>query len=102
MVAAKAVGADTVAALRCKLLQSDTSLSRKYRILFSLRNIPGAAAEEAIVAGRSDLELATPVQATPRQATKAFQGLVQVSRTLQLCSGMRWHTAWVKGRMQQQ
>lgn len=52
MVAAKAVDFDTVAALRCKLLQRDTSLSQKYRILFSLRNIPGEAAEEAIVAGQ--------------------------------------------------
>lgn len=54
MVAAKAVDFDTVAALRCKLLQRDTSLSQKYRILFSLRNIPGEAAEEAIVAGLKD------------------------------------------------
>ena len=53
MVAAKAVDANVVAALRHKLVQPDTSLSQKYRILFSLRSIPGPAAEEAIVEGES-------------------------------------------------
>ena len=51
MVAAKAVDADIVATLRHKLVQPGTTLSQKYRVLFSLRNIPGPAAGEAIVEG---------------------------------------------------
>lgn len=51
MVAAKAVDADIAAALRHKLVQPATTLSQKYRVLFSLRNIPGPAAGEAIVEG---------------------------------------------------
>lgn len=51
MVAAKAVDAAIVAALQSKLVQPDTTLSQKYRVLFSLRNIPGPAAGQAIVEG---------------------------------------------------
>ena len=51
MVAAKAVDAAIVAALQSKLVQPDTTLSQKYRVLFSLRNIPGSAAGQAIVEG---------------------------------------------------
>lgn len=51
MVAAKAVDADIVAALRHKLVQPGTSLSHKYRVLFSLRNIPGHEAGDAIIEG---------------------------------------------------
>ena len=51
MVAAKAVDAEVVAALRRKLVQPGSTLSQKYRVLFSLRNLPGPAAGEAIVEG---------------------------------------------------
>ncbi|KAL3157850.1 hypothetical protein ABBQ32_012264 [Trebouxia sp. C0010 RCD-2024] len=54
MVAAKAVDADIVAALRHKLVQPGTSLSHKYRVLFSLRNIPGHEAGDAIIEGLKD------------------------------------------------
>ena len=40
-----------VDALRRKLLCASTSLSQKYRVLFSLRNISGAAAHEAMMDG---------------------------------------------------
>lgn len=53
MVATKAVDADIVAALRYKLVQPGTSLSQKYRVLFSLRNIPGTDSGEAIIEGTS-------------------------------------------------
>ncbi|KAL3159871.1 hypothetical protein ABBQ38_010271 [Trebouxia sp. C0009 RCD-2024] len=54
MVATKAVDADIVAALRHKLVQPGTSLSHKYRVLFSLRNIPGMESGEAIIEGLKD------------------------------------------------
>lgn len=51
MVAAKQADAKTVAVLRQKLTQPNTTLSQKYRILFSLRNIAGPDAEEAMLQG---------------------------------------------------
>lgn len=53
MVSAKMADANVVASLRRKLVHPETSLSQKYRVLFSLRNIPGAAAEQAIVEGHT-------------------------------------------------
>jgi hypothetical protein len=52
MVSAKVCDDTVVAGLRRKLVHPDTSLSQKYRVLFSLRNMPGSAAEEAIVEGK--------------------------------------------------
>lgn len=76
MVAAKAVDADIAAALRHKLVQPATTLSQKYRVLFSLRNIPGPAAGEAIVEGTG---LKCSLQ-TPRSQLK--QGQL-------LCAGLK-------------
>ena len=53
MVSAKIADDNVVASLRRKLVHPETSLSQKYRVLFSLRNIPGAAAEQAIVEGHT-------------------------------------------------
>ena len=53
MVSAKMSDDNIVASLRRKLVNSETSLSQKYRVLFSLRNIPGPAAEQAIVEGQN-------------------------------------------------
>lgn len=58
MVAAKRTDIDVVATLRHKLVQPETTLSQKYRVLFSLRNIPGSAAESAIVQGISGSQVA--------------------------------------------
>lgn len=44
----------TVASLESKLLNTNTSLSDKYRILFSLRNIAGHAAHQAMLQGLKD------------------------------------------------
>jgi len=40
-----------VAKLRNKLVDSSTTLSQKYRILFSLRNLAGSNAHEAMLLG---------------------------------------------------
>jgi hypothetical protein len=42
-----------VEGLRRKLIDSSTSLSQKYRVLFSLRNISGANSHLAIMEGAS-------------------------------------------------
>lgn len=42
-----------VAKLRNKLVDSSTTLSQKYRILFSLRNLAGSDAHEAMLLGIS-------------------------------------------------
>ncbi|KAA6425385.1 MAG: deoxyhypusine hydroxylase [Trebouxia sp. A1-2] len=52
MVSAKVSDDTLVARLHRKLVHPHTSLSQKYRVLFSLRNMPGSAAEEAIVEGK--------------------------------------------------
>ncbi len=52
MVSAKVSDDTVVAGLRRKLVHPHTSLSQKYRVLFSLRNMPGSAAEAAIVEGK--------------------------------------------------
>ncbi|DBB09843.1 hypothetical protein WJX82_010128 [Trebouxia sp. C0006] len=54
MVSAKVSDDTVVAGLRRKLVHPHTSLSQKYRVLFSLRNMPGSAAEAAIVEGLKD------------------------------------------------
>ena len=84
MVAARAVDADIVAALQHKLVQPGTFLSQKYRVLFSLRNIPGPAAEEAIVEG-TGLTCSSKLQVV----AEAVANRVQASKTPQLCSGTR-------------
>lgn len=53
MVAAKTADPATVAVLRQKLANPATTLSQKYRILFSLRNVPGSDAEEAMLLGKA-------------------------------------------------
>ena len=53
MVSANMADENVVASLRHKLVHPETSLSQKYRVLFSLRNIPGPAAEQAIVEGNT-------------------------------------------------
>ena len=42
-----------VEALRVKLLSPKTSLPQKYRVLFSLRNIAGEAARQALAEGET-------------------------------------------------
>ncbi len=42
---------EVVAKLRTKLADSSTTLSQKYRILFSLRNLAGSDAHEAMLLG---------------------------------------------------
>ena len=54
MVAATQADAKTVAVLRQKLTRPNTTLSQKYRILFSLRNIAGPDAEEAMLQGTTN------------------------------------------------
>ena len=51
MVSATAATDGVVARLRQKLVHPATTLSQKYRVLFSLRNIAGPAAENAIIQG---------------------------------------------------
>lgn len=84
MVATKAVDADIVAALRHKLVQPGTSLSHKYRVLFSLRNIPGMESGEAIIEGTSLV-----CSSTFKLAAEPIAARLQDSRTHQLCSGTR-------------
>lgn len=43
--------AETVESLRQKLLDPNTSLPEKYRVMFSLRNVAGHAAHEALLTG---------------------------------------------------
>jgi hypothetical protein len=43
---------EVVAKLRTKLADSSTTLSQKYRILFSLRNLAGSEAHEAMLLGK--------------------------------------------------
>jgi hypothetical protein len=45
------VAEDLVHSLRSKLVDQSTPLSRQYRVLFSLRNIKGEAAREALENG---------------------------------------------------
>lgn len=40
-----------VAALEKKVVDAGTSLPEKYRVLFSLRNVAGAAATKALITG---------------------------------------------------
>ena len=51
MVAERVVSESMIVDLRGKLTDIRTSLPQKYRILFSLRNIKGEAAREALAAG---------------------------------------------------
>ena len=44
---------EVVAKLRTKLADSSTTLSQKYRILFSLRNLAGSDAHDAMLLGNS-------------------------------------------------
>jgi len=43
--------ADVVAALERKIVDTSTSLPEKYRALFSLRNVAGSAATQALTTG---------------------------------------------------
>lgn len=45
---------DVLVALERKVLDTSTSLSEKYRVLFSLRNVAGTAATKALIAGGYD------------------------------------------------
>jgi deoxyhypusine monooxygenase len=45
------VAPEAVASLRAKLESGDTPLPEKYRVLFSLRNIEGQEAHEALALG---------------------------------------------------
>lgn len=45
---------ETVSRLRAKLLDPNTSLPEKYRVLFSLRNLAGKEAHEALLTGGCD------------------------------------------------
>lgn len=51
MVAERIVSDKVIEELRGKLTDASTSLPHKYRVLFSLRNIKGEAAREALAAG---------------------------------------------------
>ena len=46
-----------VAKLREKIVNPETTLSQKYRILFSLRNLAGAEAHEAMLLGKYMLKI---------------------------------------------
>ncbi len=52
MTAGRHVDDTVVEALRLKLLSPKTSLPQKYRVLFSLRNIAGEAARQALAEGK--------------------------------------------------
>ena len=51
MVAEHVVSDSVIVDLRRKLTDKDTPLPQKYRVLFSLRNVKGEAAREALAAG---------------------------------------------------
>jgi len=53
MTAGRHVDDTVVEALRLKLLSPKTSLPQKYRVLFSLRNIAGEAARQALAEGET-------------------------------------------------
>ena len=55
MVAERVVSEAMIKTLREKLTDVHTTLPHKYRILFSLRNIKGEAAREALAAGLSTM-----------------------------------------------
>ena len=55
MTAGRLVDDTVVEALRLKLLSPKTSLPQKYRVLFSLRNIAGEAARQALAEGEMTL-----------------------------------------------
>lgn len=50
---APVVSPETIARLRAKLNDPSTTLCQKYRVLFSLRNVPGENAHEALIDGAS-------------------------------------------------
>ena len=56
---------EVVAELRRKLLHPSTSLQQKYRVLFSLRNIKGKQAHEAMLAGVHSVFPHPPDQPVP-------------------------------------
>lgn len=79
-----------IEALLSKLVNPNSSLSEKYRVLFSLRNLSGSASHGALLQGRLQLidthRLCTPAQdclsylaaAQQSHGTHAFFGHVQV------------------------
>jgi len=101
MVSAKTADDTVVAALRHKLVQPDTSLSQKYRVLFSLRNIPGSAAEEAIVEGtRCNVESSCSPPSSPSSTKLRLAGLKDSSALFRhevaYCLGQRQDAAAIQ------
>jgi deoxyhypusine monooxygenase len=41
----------SIASLQCKLMDPSTSLPEKYRVMFSLRNVEGELANQALLQG---------------------------------------------------
>jgi len=72
MVSAKVSDDAVVAGLRRKLVHPHTSLSQKYRVLFSLRNTPGSAAEAAIVEGKRARTLSSCLPCTQTLTHRLF------------------------------
>lgn len=97
MGAATAADPKTIAVLRQKLANPATTLSQKYRILFSLRNIPGPDAEEAMLLGTGP----TSRQAQPRQSACTHLGQLCASAGLQDPSALfRHEVAYCLGQRQ--
>lgn len=61
MTALKEVSDDVVKSLETRLKDTSTSLSDKYRILFSLRNIKGESAHKAMLTGALHAQKQPPV-----------------------------------------
>jgi hypothetical protein len=64
------VAPETVTALEAKLRSPETSLPEKYRVLFSLRNIEGPAAHEALALGAWDRQGGRAAACAPRRASR--------------------------------
>jgi hypothetical protein len=108
------VAPEAVQSLEAKLRARETSLPEKYRVLFSLRNIDGKGAHDALALGaangrrgsapRCSLYLSLPVASRRRSNVHSAMHLTfsQPCATAQRCFGMTWRSAWGSGRTRQQ
>lgn len=91
------VADEVVADLKKKLVDPNSSLPEKYRVLFSLRNVKGAAAHDALELGAFFGRCLPNTQVHKRLYLHIYA--LQPSRTTARSSVTTLHSVWASGRI---